>query len=62
MIVSVGNDVVLVDRFAAALRRTPLLTERLFTEAERTTRSNSKETAHGRKDARILFTITNCPR
>ncbi|WP_144121796.1 MULTISPECIES: holo-ACP synthase [Catellatospora] len=41
MIVSVGNDVVLVDRFAQALRRTPNLTERLFTEAERTTRSGN---------------------
>jgi holo-[acyl-carrier protein] synthase len=41
VIVSVGNDVVLVDRFAAALRRTPMLTERLFTEAERTTRSGN---------------------
>lgn len=41
MIVAVGNDVVLVDRFARALRRTPLLTERLFTEAERTTTSGN---------------------
>jgi holo-[acyl-carrier protein] synthase len=41
VIVSVGNDVVLVDRFAQALRRTPLLTERLFTEAERTTGSGN---------------------
>lgn len=41
MIVAVGNDVVLVDRFARALRRTPLLTERLFTEAERTTSSGN---------------------
>ncbi|MEV4415933.1 holo-ACP synthase [Catellatospora sp. NPDC049609] len=39
MIVSVGNDVVLVERFAQALKRTPLLAERLFTEAERTTRT-----------------------
>jgi holo-[acyl-carrier protein] synthase len=41
VIVAVGIDVVLVDRFAAALRRTPLLAERLFTEAERTTRSGN---------------------
>jgi holo-[acyl-carrier protein] synthase len=41
VIVAVGNDVVLVDRFARALRRTPLLTERLFTEAERTTTSGN---------------------
>jgi holo-[acyl-carrier protein] synthase len=39
VIVSVGNDVVLVERFAQALKRTPLLAERLFTEAERTTRT-----------------------
>ncbi len=37
MIVSVGIDVVLVERFARALERTPLLAERLFTEAERIT-------------------------
>lgn len=41
MIVSVGIDVVLVDRFASALRRTPLLSERLFTDAERTTSSGN---------------------
>ena len=35
MIVSVGNDVVLVERFEAALKRTPMLAERLFTDAER---------------------------
>ncbi|NES12671.1 MULTISPECIES: holo-ACP synthase [Micromonospora] len=39
MIVAVGIDVVLVDRFARALARTPLLAERLFTEAERHTRA-----------------------
>ena len=37
VIVAVGMDVVLVDRFARALARTPLLAERLFTEAERLT-------------------------
>jgi holo-[acyl-carrier protein] synthase len=41
VIVAVGIDVVLVDRFAAALRRTPLLAERLFTEAERTTHAGN---------------------
>ena len=41
MIVSVGNDVVLVERFIAALKRTPLLAERLFTEAERRTSSGN---------------------
>ena len=39
MIVSVGHDVVLVERFTAALARTPMLAERLFTEAERHTTS-----------------------
>jgi holo-[acyl-carrier protein] synthase len=42
VIVSVGNDVVLVDRFRRALERTPLLVDRLFTEAERTTRSGNE--------------------
>ena len=37
MIVSVGIDVVLVDRFVRALARTPLLAERLFTDSERVT-------------------------
>lgn len=41
VIVAVGIDVVLVDRFARALARTPLLADRLFTEAERHTRSGS---------------------
>src|SRR5690242_21177019 len=34
-------DVVLVERFARALARTPLLADRLFTEAERTTSSGN---------------------
>jgi len=41
VIVSVGIDVVLVDRFAHALGRTPLLAGRLFTEAERHTGSGN---------------------
>ncbi|GIH12182.1 holo-ACP synthase [Rugosimonospora africana] len=41
MIVAVGIDVVLVERFARALARTPLLADRLFTEAERTTSSGN---------------------
>lgn len=45
MIVAVGIDVVLVDRFARALARTPLLAERLFTEAERTTVSGNPRSA-----------------
>jgi holo-[acyl-carrier protein] synthase len=45
VIVAVGIDVVLVERFAGALRRTPLLAERLFTEAERTTSSGNPRSA-----------------
>jgi holo-[acyl-carrier protein] synthase len=41
VIVSVGIDVVLVDRFTKALERTPLLGERLFTESERCTASGN---------------------
>jgi len=39
VIVSVGIDVVLVERFAAAVARTPHFAERLFTPGERVTRS-----------------------
>ena len=42
MIVAVGIDVVLVERFAKALARTPLLGERLFTEGELTTASGNR--------------------
>jgi holo-[acyl-carrier protein] synthase len=45
VIVSVGNDVVLVERFEAALERTPLLAERLFTDAERRTASGHPRAA-----------------
>jgi holo-[acyl-carrier protein] synthase len=41
VIVGVGIDVVPVARFAAALRRTPGLAERLFRPAERTTTSGA---------------------
>jgi holo-[acyl-carrier protein] synthase len=41
VIVSVGIDVVLVERFASAVQRTPLLLDRLFTPAERTTISGN---------------------
>src|SRR5215813_12398183 len=41
MIVAVGIDVVLVERFTGALTRTPLLGDRLFTEAERFTGSGN---------------------
>ncbi|MCW2642483.1 MAG: holo-ACP synthase [Dactylosporangium sp.] len=43
MIVAVGIDVVLVERFARALARTPLLVDRLFTQAEiKTTSGNPR--------------------
>ncbi len=42
MIVAVGIDVVLVDRFARALARTPLLAERLFTASELRTPSGNR--------------------
>ena len=41
MIVAVGIDVVLVDRFVRAVERTPLLADRLFTESERLTTSGN---------------------
>lgn len=41
MIVGIGLDVVLVERFTSALARTPLLADRLFTEAERMTPSGN---------------------
>jgi holo-[acyl-carrier protein] synthase len=41
VIVAVGIDVVLVNRFTEALARTPLLADRLFTEAERLTTSGN---------------------
>ena len=41
MIVAVGIDVVLVERFARALERTPLLADRLFTDGERLTGSGN---------------------
>lgn len=45
MIVAVGIDVVLVERFARALARTPLLADRLFTEGERTTVAGNPRSA-----------------
>ncbi|MGH3682341.1 MAG: holo-ACP synthase [Natronosporangium sp.] len=41
MIVGIGVDVVLVERFTGALTRTPLLADRLFTESERFTGSGN---------------------
>ncbi len=45
MIVGVGIDVVPVERFAEALRRTPSLAARLFTADEQVTESGGKRTA-----------------
>ena len=45
MIVAVGIDVVLVERFVHALDRTPLLLDRLFTEGERLTESGNPRPA-----------------
>ncbi|HEX3335977.1 MAG TPA: holo-ACP synthase [Jatrophihabitans sp.] len=44
-VVGVGIDVVPVARFAAALRRTPALADRLFTAGERVTASGEPRTA-----------------
>ena len=45
MIVSVGIDVVLVEKFIRALERTPLLGDRIFTEAELLTTSGNPRSA-----------------
>lgn len=45
MIIGVGIDVVPVERFAAALERTPGMAERLFTAEELATSSGGKRTA-----------------
>ena len=45
MIVSVGIDVVLVEKFTRALERTPLLGDRIFTEAELVTSSGNPRSA-----------------
>jgi holo-[acyl-carrier protein] synthase len=44
MIVGVGIDVVPVERFAATLRRTPSLADRLFTVAEQVTLAGEPRT------------------
>ena len=44
MIIGVGIDVVLVDRFATSLRRSPGLAERLFTPGERVTPTGNPRT------------------
>ncbi|MDQ6937932.1 MAG: holo-ACP synthase [Actinomycetota bacterium] len=45
MIAGIGIDVVPVERFGAALLRTPGLAERLFTPAERLTAAGAQRTA-----------------
>jgi holo-[acyl-carrier protein] synthase len=45
VIVAVGIDVVLVERFTRALTRTPLLADRLFTKAELVTPSGNPRSA-----------------
>jgi holo-[acyl-carrier protein] synthase len=45
MIVAIGMDVVLVERFTAALTRTPLIAEKVFTEAERLTVAGNPRSA-----------------
>jgi holo-[acyl-carrier protein] synthase len=45
VIVSVGIDVVLVERFSKALERTPMLADRLFTDSERLTSSGNPRSA-----------------
>jgi holo-[acyl-carrier protein] synthase len=45
VIVSVGIDVVLVEKFIRALERTPLLGDRIFTEAELLTTSGNPRPA-----------------
>ncbi|HIV58050.1 MAG TPA: holo-ACP synthase [Candidatus Stackebrandtia faecavium] len=52
MIVAVGIDVVLVERFSRAVERTPLLSERLFTQAERVT-DNGNPRSHESLAARF---------
>jgi holo-[acyl-carrier protein] synthase len=51
MIVGVGIDVVDVERFGATLERTPGLTDRLFTEEERSLPLNSLAARFAAKEA-----------
>lgn len=50
-VVAVGVDAVLVERFAAALQRTPALGPRLFTAAERGLRPESLAARFAAKEA-----------
>ena len=60
MIVGVGIDVVPVERFAAALARTPRLAARLFTVEEQVTPGGAARTAESL--ARVLLRRRRCPR
>jgi holo-[acyl-carrier protein] synthase len=51
VIVGVGIDVVDIDRFGAALERTPALRDRLFTPREREMALNSKAARFAAKEA-----------
>jgi holo-[acyl-carrier protein] synthase len=53
MIIGVGIDVVDVERFAAVLRRTPRLAERVFTEGERRLPINSLAARFAAKEALV---------
>lgn len=51
MIVGIGTDLVVVERFAAALTRQPGLVERLLTEGERSRPMESKAARFAAKEA-----------
>jgi holo-[acyl-carrier protein] synthase len=51
LIVGIGVDVVGLDRFAESLDRTPQLSDRLFTEAERDARPESLAATFAAKEA-----------
>lgn len=51
MIVGVGIDVVDIERFGARLQRTPRLAERLFTDSERSLRTESLAARFAAKEA-----------
>ena len=51
MIIGIGTDMVDIGRFEAALRRTPALAARLFTESERCGRPESLAATFAAKEA-----------
>jgi holo-[acyl-carrier protein] synthase len=51
MIVGIGVDIVDLDRFASSLERTPHLSERLFTDAERSSAPASLAATFAAKEA-----------